>query len=364
MPSLLRERPRVLFSLAFFLLSLSIACFDWPVDDPALLATFGETRYGHYGKGVDIGGGEQQVFTIADGEMIFCHEEGESFYSLKRGNGSFVIIQHEGEIRSIYSHLKKDSIVKDRKLYRVRPNQIDSDTFGRSILNRITDEEPRTVVLQGFQKSGDRYLLREDLTIEQRSELWRILSEIGFVHPIGVSGDTGLSEGVQLSLMLIDNEVNTILNPIKKDKPFLRPPLPSETATGPRIGAVQIKRGETVRELQSDLNLTPGDGEIIAEIYDRSDYVSYNRKMAPYRIYLGESGKVVRTITFDALVEMDGRLVLSGTDLSCDDLYLDEWFYRLGTLTLVEGKSQIQIRAEDFLGRESSADISIGVRTE
>ena len=67
--------------------------------------------------------------------------------------------------------------------------------------------------------------------------------------------------------------------------------------------------------------------------------VSFNRNMAPYRLYLGDSGKVVSTITFNSFEGIEDRLVITNTKINCDDLYYEDWFYRLGHLNFVEGKS-------------------------
>jgi hypothetical protein len=346
------------------MLSLPVCGFDWPVQEKVLIATFGENRDGRFFKGIDIGGGQQQVFAIADGEVIFRHEEGANLFSLKRGNGSFVVLQHEGRIRSVYSHLKKGSIDWSTNRFKSRLDKVDTATFMRSILNELGDEEKRSNTLEAFERVGDSYFLKENLPTEQRIHIRAILADAGLLAPLGLSGDTGISEGTHLSLILLDNEEQTILNPIKKDKPPLSPLLETPDQVGPNIGGIYIRRENEIIELKEDLELTPGDAEVLVEIHDKSDFVTYNRNIAPYRLYLGESGRVVQTVTFNALVAKGRWLVLADSGLSCEDLYQDDWLFRLGTMSLVEGMSHIQIRVEDFLGRESSADIHIGVSAE
>jgi len=338
--------------------------FDWPVEEKVLMATFGERRHGHFFSGIDIGGGEQVVFPIADGELIFFHEEGALSHALKRGNGSFIVLQHEGGIRSAYSHLRKGSIPRDTKFFHARPRQIGRDVFSNSIIDKLTEESDRRMVLSCYSAEGDHYVLREDLSSSDKALLWKTIVKIGFVKPLGQSGDSGMSTGLHLSLMIIDHEESTILNPIKKDKSPLQPVLQVDEGAGPVIERVYLLRDAALLELRDNLRVAPGEGEILARIYDKSDYVSFNRNMAPYRLYLGDSGKVVSTVTFNALEMKENRLVITNTNINCDDLYYEDWFYRLGHLTLVEGKSQIQIRAEDFSGRESSVDISLWVTTD
>jgi hypothetical protein len=353
-----------LFIFLFFFHSLSCAGFDWPVEKKVLMATFGERRYGHFFSGIDLGGGEQLVFPIADGEVIFFHEEASRFHSLKRGNGSFIVLQHEGGIRSVYSHLKRGTVRKETSLFQAKPKQIKREAFNKSILNKLSDESDRNAMLKGYVNHGDYYSLREELTGSEKAIIWDKLVRVGFIKPLGISGDTGISKGVHLALMIIDHEENTILNPIKKDKSPLQPILEAERDAGPIIESVYLRRGGNIIELKENLKVAPGDGEILARIYDKSEFVTFNRNMAPYRLYLADSGKVVSTLTFVSLEAKEDRLVISNTNLDCDDLYYEDWFYRLGGLTLVEGKSQIQIRAEDFSGRESSVDISLWVTSE
>ncbi len=335
--------------------------FDWPVEEKVLMATFGERRYGHFFSGIDLGGGVQVVFPIADGEFIFSHEEGENFHSLKRGNGSLIVLQHEGGIRSVYSHLQKGSAPRATRIFHARPQQIEKEVFEKSVMDRLPDEQARNIVQNSYAAAGNHLAIREDLTSADKSILWQTLVEIGFVKPLGYCGDTGISKGVHLSLMIIDNEESTILNPIKKDKSPLQPLLSVNKGPGPAIEKVYLLRDSELLELTDGLKVVPGDAEVLARIYDKSDYVSFNRNMAPYRLYLGDSGRVVTTVAFNSLEVRDNRLVIANTNTNCDDLYYEDWFYRLGRLNLVTGKSQIQIRAEDFAGRESSVDIGLWV---
>ena len=353
----------ILFGSAIFV-TPNCRGFDWPVEEKLLMATFGERRHGHFFSGIDLGGAEQVVFPIADGEVIFFHEEGGAPHSLKRGNGSFIVLQHEGGIRSVYSHLKKGSIPRDTKAFQARPWQIEGNVFRDSIIDNLTEESDRSTVQNCYSVDGDHFALNENLSSSDKALLWNTLAKIGFVKPLGQSGDSGMSTGLHLSLMIIDHEESTILNPIKKDKSPLQPVLTIEEGAGPIIERVYLLRDTDLLELRDNLRVAPGEGEVLARIYDKSDYVSFNRNMAPYRLYLGDSGKVVSTITFNSLEEKEDRLVITNTNINCDDLYYEDWFYRLGHLNFVEGKSQIQIRAEDFSGRESSVDISLWVTTD
>jgi len=99
--------------LCFVLMSAVAAAgfaFQWPVEKPVLTATFCENRSNHFHGGIDLGGGELEVYPIEDGEIIFYFEEGDSICGIPTGLGNFLVVEHPRGIRSLYAHLKQDSI--------------------------------------------------------------------------------------------------------------------------------------------------------------------------------------------------------------------------------------------------------------
>lgn len=143
---------KILF-LILFIAAAVIYAFEWPVADIVLTGTFCENRGDHFHSGIDIGGGEQDVSAIAEGEVVFYYEEGVSFSSVPVGLGSYVLLQHEGGIRSLYCHLKKDSLDMNKK----------------------------------------------------QMQAGEVLGKIG---------DTGHSIGKHLHLTIIDHEIKSIINPL------------------------------------------------------------------------------------------------------------------------------------------------------
>jgi len=309
-----------------------------------------------------LSGGEQMAFPIADGEVVFYQEEGRGAHCLPRGNGSFIVLQHEGGILSVYSHLKKGSVYSQGVFINARPKQFGAVDFRASIIEKIDSEEDMKILEASFKEETGVVAFRGGLSEKQRSLAYRILWKAGLVEPIGLTGETGFAAGTHLSLMIIDAEERTILNPIKKDKPPLEPSLSppvKRRSPGPVIEDIRIRRGNSMQVFSQGLSVRPGEVEIMARIFDESDFVSYNRKIAPYRIYLSLSGKLVSTIEFNALEERNGRLVLHDTDIDCRGLYYEDWVYRLGTLNLAEGRSIIQIRAEDLYGTARAVEIPL-----
>lgn len=128
--------------------------YEWPVENHAVTATFGENRWGHFHGGIDIGGGEQEIRPIEDGEIIFHYEESDDPNGIPTGLGNFVVVEHERGIRSLYAHLK-----------------------------------PEPAFLQKVSVS------KEDV--------------------IGIIGETGGALGKHLHLEVFDGELNRLVNPLE-----------------------------------------------------------------------------------------------------------------------------------------------------
>lgn len=142
-----------IFILSILIFSALVFAFDWPVKNVIITSTFGESRNDHFHSGVDIGGGAQEVYPIAPGEIIFQYDEARDYTSIPYGLGSHVVLHHDEKLRSIYCHLLNGSINRDKK----------------SVISN---------------------------------------------EMLGIIGDTGYSLGKHLHLTLIDCVTNKILNPL------------------------------------------------------------------------------------------------------------------------------------------------------
>ncbi len=258
---------------------------DWPVARRTVTGTFGESRGDHFHSGIDIGGGEQEVHPILAGEMVFRYEENADYSSLPRGVGSFVVLQHADKILSVYCHLKAGSIPSDRK--------------------KLSESDQ-----------------------------------------LGVTGDTGDSEGVHLHVMVYDRETASILNPLS-----LLPPL--RDTQPPVIRRVLLKVGEKTIPITPGVSVPPGQGEILAETYDPREDVRFLWPMAPYSLRVSVNGKEVSQIVFDSLQVKDGKTVVGGTRLGVADLYAGDRLIRLATVDLRGGESHLMVSVKDFAGNEA-----------
>ena len=168
-------------SLGLFFSILAIPALDWPVSPLALISTFGESQNGHFHKGIDLAGGGMQVYPVDTGEVLFLFEEKFSPLQLPSGLGSFIVLEHNRELRSLYAHLKKGSIPQD---------------------------------------SGK--ISREEI--------------------LGISGDTGNTTGPHLHLALFDMEFNQIINPLLALPPLLDTRRPTLEAVHLKTGTQEIGR--------------------------------------------------------------------------------------------------------------------------
>ena len=147
-----RRRMRNSSALIFLLFSslLCLTAFQWPVENKAVTATFGESRWNHFHTGLDIGGGEQELRPIEDGELIFIYEEGNTTDPIPTGLGNFLVVEHDEGIRSTYAHLKEGTI--NSKVIQVTKNDIigivgDSGaSLGKHLHFEVFDGEFRRLV--------------------------------------------------------------------------------------------------------------------------------------------------------------------------------------------------------------------------
>ncbi len=97
--------------LTLLLFSTSLYAVTMPVKRVKLTSTFGESRKDHFHNGVDLGAGEQDVYSFQHGKIIFYYDKSEFPFDNYPGAGNFAILDHN-DTRSYYMHLKDNSINK------------------------------------------------------------------------------------------------------------------------------------------------------------------------------------------------------------------------------------------------------------
>jgi hypothetical protein len=87
------------------------------VDAPVLTGTFAEDRVDHFSHGVDISGSARPVHPALDGELVFRYDGSGAWSSVPRGTGAFVVLRHDQDILSLYTHLAEGSLGPVRSEY-------------------------------------------------------------------------------------------------------------------------------------------------------------------------------------------------------------------------------------------------------
>ena len=294
---------RVLLS-AFLLICLEVGvlfAFDWPLEQIVLSSTFGEHRGDHFHAGIDLAGGEQPIFPISPGELVFSYREGEDYSSLPVGLGNFVVLQHQGGIRSLYAHLAEGSLDPTRRLY-------------------------------------------------DRS------------RPLGVVGSSGYSSGKHLHLTIVDTEMDTIINPLLLLPPLPDGQAPVIKDVSIRSGQdlIGLEDGMTVNRAEVEVFATIYDlREDISFLWKLAPYkVFLSQDGREISNFTFDSLLSSRTVDPGLGVR---RLVLTNTEREFSELYESSWLLRLGTINLIPGETALTVFASDFAGNESSKGYALTV---
>lgn len=157
---------RFIMSIIFLLSGFFCFAFDWPIGGRNISSTFGSKGYGTFYQGIKLNSRGEKVHPSEKGEIIYYHDESGPFSKLPSGLGSFIIVEHEGELKTVYGHLRKGSVIET-------PGEVD----------------PAAV--------------------------------------LGESGDTGFAYGTTLFFGVIDGELQQLINPLLLLPPFedKRPPV-------------------------------------------------------------------------------------------------------------------------------------------
>jgi len=287
--------------LLICLVGVVLFAFDWPLERIVLTSTFGEHRGDHFHAGIDLGGGEQPIFPISSGELVFSYREGEDFSSLPVGLGTFLVLQHQGGIRSLYAHLAEGSLDPTRRLY-------------------------------------------------DRS------------RPLGVVGSSGYSSGKHLHLTIIDTEMDTIINPLLLLPPLRDGQAPVIKDVSIRIGQdlIGLEDGMTVNRAEAEVFATIFDlREDISFLWKLAPYkVFLSQDGREISNFTFDS-----LVSSQAAGQGLGarRLVLINTEREFSRLYESPWLLRLGKVNLVPGETVLTVFASDFAGNESSKGYALTV---
>ncbi len=283
-------------TFALFLISMMYpfcaGAFEWPVKDGVLLSTFGSKSLEQISTGICIGMDEQPVQPILSGEVVYYFDEARTAFGVSSGLGSFVALQHEGGLRSIYAHLEPGTIPLDRLYY-----------------------------------------TRED--------------------SLGITGLSGTSVVENVCLIVVDMEYSQMVNPL-----LLLPH--REDSQSPVIQTVFFRRDDTVLDISKGGVIQPGGAELIVQVFDPGENVTYLNPMTPFEIRVYVNGEEKSFLLFEGAKEEAGTIILvNSRSQSYNDIDRGENLYSLGMIDVNPGETRLEISVKDFIGNEASRIISL-----
>ncbi len=169
---------------------------------------------------------------------------------------------------------------------------------------------------------------------------------------LGKIGDTGWTYGRHLGFSILDSEFNQFVNPLLI--------LPSVLDTvKPVIQNARLQYGDTTILLEEDIQVPAGRYNLIADIYDVSQYALGLTPMAPYSVTVYINGSEMNRYTFEALQEVDKRIVLQQSkNREFSEIYFGERTINAGKYDIIPGNVSIEIIVTDYAGNETSITLN------
>lgn len=105
----------LIFLLTVFPLT-GLFSYNWPVDEPVITSTFGEDKWGSFGRGIEIFGNAIEVSPSDDGQIIFYHDNSVSAGAIPSGVGSFAVVEHERKLRTLYGSIDFEPGIENKQI--------------------------------------------------------------------------------------------------------------------------------------------------------------------------------------------------------------------------------------------------------
>ncbi len=97
---------RSLFFAVFLIVVVATApAWQWPVDDPRVKTTFGQSADRVFFPGVRVTGADTSVRPVETGEVVFANTGGPRATSLPSSIGKYAVVEHDDSFRSVYANL-------------------------------------------------------------------------------------------------------------------------------------------------------------------------------------------------------------------------------------------------------------------
>jgi hypothetical protein len=170
---------------------------------------------------------------------------------------------------------------------------------------------------------------------------------------IGLTGNTGRSFGAHLHLSISDNE--GYINPLS-----VLPAYPDRVA--PEVASILFDIEGHVLTIPAQYRISGiYTFRLLARVWDSQEDIRHIAVLAPYRITFALNERILRTITFDRLIEKDGRLTLTDGS-SFDDIWSRDGFIIGGEYRGLSGEHTISVLAEDFAGNQTVRSVNVHFR--
>ncbi|MFW6208341.1 MAG: M23 family metallopeptidase [Spirochaetota bacterium] len=188
--------------------------FEWPLNEPQVLSTFGSPLGRSYKKGIDIASTTSEITPIEGGEVIFRGSEyALGTHDIPLPLGNMLVLQHERGIRSVYGHLSATAD-QEKQFYDI------SSSFGRIGNTGMIRSE--FVFLQIIDSEVNRFVnpmlslpLLEDDTEPQLDAV--TLQADGSNYQL--SGNTEVVQG-EYRLLVETFDVSSVLNSLHRMAPY------------------------------------------------------------------------------------------------------------------------------------------------
>jgi hypothetical protein len=162
---------------------------------------------------------------------------------------------------------------------------------------------------------------------------------------LATAGTTAWGYPSSCIFQVIDSEQKALLNPL-----MLLPLLPDQH--GPSIKNVIVAKNDQIYALGTTKSVRQGKYRIYADIPDT--ITGFNDELAPFRISVQVNGAEQASVPFEILTGNAGRLSLSNSAYTWNEMYKDPDRIYLGELTLSRGRADIAVIARDIAGNERS----------
>ena len=105
---------RTSWCVVLTLVAATAVCWEWPVADPVITATFGQPAGDSFLRGIELTGSDLQVHPVAAGTVIHVSRVGDSRSYVpdgtREGLGNYVVVEHDQGFVTFYAHLAPEPL--------------------------------------------------------------------------------------------------------------------------------------------------------------------------------------------------------------------------------------------------------------